>query len=104
MYRSKISYFNFADIRLYEFSVAYFVLLDELIRESWNKILFFDEIQIVKGWELYVRQKLDQSLRIIITGSNARMLSSELGTNLTDRHISKELFPFSYNEFCSFHT
>ncbi|MDP3912497.1 MAG: ATP-binding protein [Bacteroidota bacterium] len=98
-----VFYFNFADIRLYEFLASDFVLLDEIIRESGKKILFFDEIQIVKGWELYVRQKLDQSVRVIITGSNARMLSIELGTNLTGRHISKELFPFNYKEFCSFH-
>jgi hypothetical protein len=100
----EVFYFNFADIRLYEFSASDFVLLDEIIRESGKKILFFDEIQIVKGWELFVRQKLDQSIRIIITGSNARMLSAELGTNLTGRHISKELFPFNYREFCSFHS
>ncbi len=98
-----VFYFNFADIRLYEFLASDFVLLDEIIRESGKKILFFDEIQIIKGWELYVRQKLDQSVRVIITGSNARMLSVELGTNLTGRHISKELFPFNYREFCSFH-
>jgi predicted AAA+ superfamily ATPase len=78
-------------------------LLDQIIKESGKKILFFDEIQIVKGWELFVRQKLDQSVRVIITGSNARMLSVELGTNLTGRHISKELFPFNYKEFCSFY-
>jgi len=99
----EVFYFNFADIRLYEFSSSDFVLLDEIIRGSKKKILFFDEIQIVKGWELFVRQKLDQSVRVIITGSNARMLSIELGTNLTGRHISKELFPFNYKEFCSFH-
>jgi predicted AAA+ superfamily ATPase len=99
-----VFYFNFADIRLYEFSTSDFILLDELIKESRKKILFFDEIQIIDGWELFVRQKLDQSARIIITGSNARMLSIELGTNLTGRHISKELFPFSYKEFCSFHS
>ena len=98
-----VFYFNFADIRLYEFLASDFVLLDEIIRESGKKILFFDEIQIIKGWELYIRQKLDQSVRVIITGSNARMLSVELGTNLTGRHISKELFPFNYREFCSFH-
>jgi len=99
-----VFYFNFADIRLYEFLASDFVLLDEIIRESGKKILFFDEIQIIKGWELYIRQKLDQSVRVIITGSNARMLSVELGTNLTGRHISKELFPFNYREFCSFHS
>lgn len=98
----EVFYFNFADIRLYQFSASDFILLDELIKESHKKILFFDEIQNIDGWELYVRQKLDQSVRVIITGLNARMLSVELGTNLTGRHISKELFPFSYNEFCSF--
>lgn len=97
-----VFYFNFADIRLYDFRAADFTLLDELIKESKSKILFFDEIQIVDGWELYVRQKLDQSVRVIITGSNARMLSIELGTHLTGRHITKELFPFSYKEFCQF--
>jgi predicted AAA+ superfamily ATPase len=99
----EVFYFNFADIRLYEFLASDFILLDEIIKKSDKKILFFDEIQIIKGWELFVRQKLDQSFRIIITGSNAQMLSVELGTNLTGRHISKELFPFNYKEFCSFH-
>ena len=63
-----VFYFNFADIRLYEFSAGDFILLDELIKSSRKSILFFDEIQIIDGWELYVRQKLDQSARIIITG------------------------------------
>jgi len=97
-----VFYFNFADIRLYEFSAGDFSLLDELVKASGKRILFFDEIQIIEGWELYIRQKLDQTLRIMITGSNARMLSIELGTHLTGRHITKELFPFSYDEFCIF--
>ena len=96
-----VFYFSFADIRLYGFSANDFVLLDEIVKESGKRILFFDEIQLINGWEIYVRQKLDQLLRIIITGSNARMLSIELGTNLTGRHLSKELFPFNYNEFCT---
>lgn len=99
-----VFYLNFADIRLYEFLATDFVFIDQLIRESGKKILFFDEIQNIKGWELFVRQKLDQSVRVLITGSNARMLSIELGTNLTGRHIPKELFPFNYQEFCSFHS
>jgi len=99
----EVFYFNFADIRLYAFTSGDFSLLDEIVKESGKKILFFDEIQLIRGWELYVRQKLDQSFRILITGSNARMLSVELGTNLTGRHLSKELFPFSFPEFCSFY-
>ena len=50
-----VFYFNFADIRLYDFSINDFVLLDEIVKESGKKILFFDEIQLVKGWEIYVR-------------------------------------------------
>lgn len=96
----EVFYFNFADIRLFTFSVGDFALLDEIVNSSGKKILFLDEIQLVTGSEFYVRQKLDQNRRVVITGSNARMLSIELGTNLTGRHISKELFPFSFREFC----
>jgi len=64
--------------------------------------LFFDEIQVVEGWERYVRQKLDQGFQLVVTGSNASLLSQELGTKLTGRHITKELFPFSYQEFCDY--
>lgn len=65
-------------------------------------MLFFDEIQVVPGWEFYIRQKLDENYRVFITGSNATLLSPEMGTKLTGRHLSKELFPFSYNEFCDY--
>lgn len=95
-------YFNFDDLRLYGFSFEDFVLLDTVIAESTCTLLFFDEIQSAPNWELYIRQKLDQQFQIIITGSNASLLSSELGTKLTGRHISKELFPFSYHEYCHF--
>jgi predicted AAA+ superfamily ATPase len=57
-----VFYLNFADIRLYEFLAVDFIFIDQLIRESGKKILFFDEIQNIKGWELFVRQKLDQSV------------------------------------------
>jgi len=73
-----------------------------VIKKSKTETLFFDEIQVIDGWELYVRQKLDEGFRIVLTGSNASMLSRELGTKLTGRHISKELFPFSYREFLGF--
>jgi predicted AAA+ superfamily ATPase len=59
-----------------------------------------DEIRA--GWEMYIRQKLDEGVQVFITGSNASLLSKELGTKLTGRHITQELFPFSYTEFLSF--
>ena len=96
-------YLNFDDLRLYDFAIDDFVKLDQLIKGSGSNVLMFDEIQLIKGWERYVRQKLDENFQVFVTGSNASMLSRELGSSLTGRHITKELFPFSYNEYCRFH-
>jgi predicted AAA+ superfamily ATPase len=100
--KQKTLYLNFEDPRLINFELADFQLLDNIIVDSKCDVLFFDEIQVIEHWELYVRQKLDEGFKIVITGSNASLLSRELGTKLTGRHITKELFPFSYQEFLSF--
>jgi predicted AAA+ superfamily ATPase len=97
-------YLNFDTPKLFHFEIQDFELLDTLIQESGKRNLYFDEIQVVEGWELYVRQKLDEKFNVCITGSNASLLSKELGTKLTGRHISKELFPFSYAEYLHYHT
>ncbi|MBN2730086.1 MAG: ATP-binding protein [Bacteroidales bacterium] len=97
---SKGFFLNFDTPKLYGFDIQDFALLDEIISDAKTKILFFDEIQVVKGWELYIRQKLDEGFRVFVSGSNASLLSKELGTKLTGRHITKELFPFSFEEFC----
>ena len=65
--------------------------------------LLLDEIQDVDGWYLFVNRLLRTSLRIFITGSNAKLLSGELATHLTGRYNELRLFPFSYPEFCAFH-
>ncbi|GMT46427.1 MAG: ATP-binding protein [bacterium] len=95
-------YLNFEMPRLYNFDISDFTRLDNIITKKGTKTLFFDEIQYVDAWELYVRQKLDEGYRVIITGSNASLMSKELGTKLTGRHISQELFPFSFSEFLKF--
>jgi predicted AAA+ superfamily ATPase len=92
-------YINFEDPRLFEFEMNDFSRLDQIIEEQNHNVLFFDELQVVAGWERYVRQKLEAGKKVVITGSNATMLSKELGTKLTGRHIKRELFPFSWNEF-----
>jgi uncharacterized protein len=92
-------YLNFEDPRLYEFELRDFTRLDKVIAATESKVLLFDEIQIIPEWERYVRQKLDEGFKLVITGSNASLLGKELGTKLTGRHITKELFPFSYREF-----
>ncbi|MDR0541967.1 MAG: ATP-binding protein [Dysgonamonadaceae bacterium] len=99
---SKAFFLAFDDPRLYSFELADFEILDAVIENAQSETLYFDEIQVIEGWELYVRQKLDEGFRVVVTGSNASLLSRELGTKLTGRHITKELFPFSYREFLAF--
>src|SRR5690606_3289610 len=95
-------YLNFDDIRLSGFDSTDLPRLHREIERRGINILFFDEIQIVTGWEKYINQLLREGYKIFITGSNASMLSTELGTHLTGRHLSLELFPFSYSEFIRF--
>lgn len=100
----KVFFINFDTPKMYDFDLKDFEILDLAITESEALSLYFDEIQVVSGWELYIRQKLDQGFRVTITGSNASLLSQELGTKLTGRHITKELFPFSFSEFCRYNS
>ena len=95
-------YLNFDDIRLSNFETGDFTRLHREIEKRDTKVLFFDEIQIIEGWEKYINQLLREGYKVFITGSNASMLSVELGTHLTGRHLSMELFPFSYSEFILF--
>jgi len=104
MEKDTVLYLNFESPQLYEFTLHDFTRLDNLISQTGIDTLFFDELQLVEGWEMYVRQKLDEGFKVIITGSNASLLSKELGTGLTGRHITQELFPFSYSEFLKFKT
>ena len=95
-------YVNFESPLLTQFEMRDTIRLDALIERSGARRLFFDEIDQFEGWEKYVRQKLDEGFHVCISGSNASLLEGELGTKLTGRHISKELFPFSYAEFLTF--
>jgi predicted AAA+ superfamily ATPase len=98
------AYFNFEDTRLNNFRVEDFEKLKECLLEIYGKTntFFFDEIQNIKKWELFIRQLLDNKAKILITGSNASLLSKELGTRLTGRNLRKVLFPFSYKEYLKF--
>jgi len=98
----KALFLNFEDTRLAGFETDDFVRLSGEIKARNIKTLFFDEIQMLPNWELFVRELLDQDYKVVITGSNATLLSRELGTKLTGRHLSYELFPFSYPEFLRF--
>ena len=97
-------YVNFEDERLLNFQVQDFDSLHETLISLFGekKIFLFDEIQNVPEWERFVRRLHDQGYKFIVTGSNASLLSQELGTRLTGRSIRIDLFPFSFSEFLSF--
>jgi len=99
---SDFAYFHFEDPRIFGFTVDDFNKLEEVLGEK--SVYFFDEIQNVPQWELFIRKLHDQGKTICITGSNASLLSKELGTRLTGRNITKELFPFDYVEYCRFNS
>lgn len=94
-------FFNFDDERLVNFTVADFQTLQECFFELFGEqhTYYFDEIQNVKGWETFVRRLYNEGNKVIVTGSNARMLSREFGTHLTGRYIAVEIFPFSFQEY-----
>ena len=92
-------YFNFDDERI----LAEVSILEELFNlhiELYGKepILFFDEIQNVGNWEKFINRKYEQGVKIFVTGSNAKLLSSEISTSLTGRNKLIELFTFSFSE------
>ena len=97
-------YLNFEDTRLISFEPSDFVKLDQVFHDEFGSSEFYilDEVQNVKGWEIFVRSRLDSHKKLFITGSNASLLSKELGTRLTGRHINIEIFPFSFQEALRF--
>ena len=103
---SKTNHFNFLsfeDPRLAGFDVNDFFKLERIFQSNNDSnIYFFDEIQNIKGWEQFVRTLHDKKIRVIISGSNASLLSKELGTSLTGRQLTYELYPFSFEEFLRF--
>ncbi len=97
-------YLSFEDPRLIGFDLSDFERVEQIFKNVSGECVyyFFDEIQLVPKWEFYIRKLLDQQKYVILTGSNASLLSRELGTKLTGRNLRYELFPFSYREFLSF--
>lgn len=86
---------NFDTPLLYGFEFSDFRIVDEVIKEHEGCIaLLFDEIQIVDGWEVYIRGKLDEGFYVGITGSNASMLSRELGTEVDRKTYYERTVPF----------
>jgi uncharacterized protein len=97
-YYRRIAFFNFEDSRIFGFDIHDFQKLEEVMPLNADAY-FFDEIQNVPSWEIFIRQLHDRGAKVFITGSNASLHSKELGTRLTGRHLRHEIYPFSYQEF-----
>jgi len=93
---------NFEDTRLTNFEKEDFLKLEKIAHSENITTFVFDEIQNIPEWEKYMRSLYDKGFHIYITGSNASLLSRELGTKLTGRYLQTELYPFSYSEYLRF--
>lgn len=97
----EILYFNFEDDRLVNLTIDDLDLIKICYEElyAYRPIFFLDEIQIVQHWERFARRLADQKYRVYVTGSNAKMLSSEIATTLGGRFIVQNVYPFSFQEY-----
>lgn len=97
----EILYINFEDERLEGMGKEDLNLLLETHMEMYGKrpILFLDEIQNIEGWEKFARRLADAKYKVYITGSNAKMLSSEIQTALGGRYINVNVYPYSFMEY-----
>lgn len=97
-------YVNFEDERFLGFQIDDVNFLYGQLLELFGErqIFILDEVQNIQGWEQFVRRFIDMGFKFYITGSNASLLSRELGSRLTGRYLPIELFPFSFAEFLHF--
>lgn len=100
--KEDILYMNFEDDRL---DIAKVSQLDGIIQcyeelyQGRKPIVYLDEIQNIEGWEKFVRRLADTGYQVMVTGSNARMLSREIATTLGGRFIVRQVYPFSFKEY-----
>ena len=98
-------YVNFEDERIRYMPATELGLILDCYAEMFGDhrpLIYLDEIQVIEGWEQFVRRLADQQYRVMVTGSNAKMLSSEIATTLGGRFVVREIWPFSFREYLSF--
>ena len=98
----KYAYADFDDERLVELKATQLNDVLEILYKIYGDFnyLFLDEIQNIEGWHLFVNRLLRKKMHIVITGSNAKLLSGELATYLSGRNKEIPLYPFSFKEYC----
>jgi len=101
----EVLYINFEDERIASLKAEDLGLLLDAYKEMFDSkpLIFLDEIQNIDGWEKFVRRLADAKYRVFVTGSNAKMLSKEIHSTLGGRFIVREVFPFSFQEYLTYH-
>lgn len=109
--RDALLFFSFEDERLMAMQVAdlqilveeYYLLYPQK-RDRERVVFFLDEVQIVPGWETFVRRLIDaESVEVFLSGSSARLLSREVATSMRGRAMEVCLYPFSFREYLRHH-
>lgn len=101
-----ILYINFEDERLMGIRADELALIIDSYSELFpghRPYVYLDEIQNIEGWEKFARRLADSKYRVMITGSNAKMLGREIASTLGGRYVMREIFPFSFREYLSYH-
>lgn len=103
--QDEVLYFNFEDDRIDSLDITDLELIKTCYEEMYDHrpLFFLDEVQLVRGWEKFARRLADQKYQVYITGSNAKMLSSEIATTLGGRYMIQEVFPYSFLEYLKAH-
>ena len=98
---ARMLYLNFEDDRLAGFTTEDFELILECHAEMYDQrpMLFLDEVQNIDGWEKFARRIADAKYKVWITGSNAKMLSSDIMSTLGGRYLTTEVYPYSFQEY-----
>ena len=99
-------FINFEDERLADIKADELNMLIECYQELFGPKrpwVYLDEIQNIWGWERFVRRLADAKYRVMVTGSNAKMFSSQIATTLGGRFVIREVLPFSWREYLSYH-
>ena len=100
-----ILYINFEDERLYSMKAEELGIIIDAYAELYpdkKPYIYLDEIQNIEGWEKFARRLADSKYRVMVTGSNAKMLGREIATTLGGRYIPREIFPFSFEEYLAY--
>lgn len=102
---SQIIHYNFDSFEHEEIKTgkALFAELKKRLNKDGKTYLFLDEIQEVESWERVINSLMtDFDVDIYVTGSNSRMMSSEISTYLTGRYVSFRIYPLSFSEYLTF--